>query len=353
MSLSEFRKHPVNGEWSVIASGRRKRPHRLEETRNKPTPKRGCPFEVLGTSTHIEPLLVFDRNGAELHGAEAQNNWFVQVVPNKFPAFVPDIDIKDQHVGPYETRSGYGYHEVLIMREHTRHWSEFNRREAETIFKAYHQRYVDLSAMSSIKYVSIFHNFGPDAGASIYHPHSQFMAIPVVPRDVHRSYRGSERYFLKHGKSVHQRIMRWELQQGERIVYENDTMVAFCPFASRTTFEVRIFPKRRTPDFAGATNRELADAGDAVRRVLKALKTRLGNPSFNFFFHTAHCEDRVCQEHYHWHIEILPKVSIWAGFEVGTGIEISTVDPKDAAAMLRSGARAKARVAKRRSANSK
>lgn len=337
----------MSGEWAVVASGRRKRPHRVVAEKNKPTAKKGCPFEVYGSISRVEPILTLSRNGRDLSGtAEAKKDWFVQVIPNKFPAFVPDLDIKDHEKGPYTVRSGYGFHEVVIMREHTRHWRDYTQGEAKTIFTAYQMRYRELAQEKGIKYVSIFHNFGPDAGASIYHPHSQLMAIPVVPRDVRRSYRGSEEYFREHGRAVHKQLINWELRQGERIVYENDTMVAYCPFASRATFEVRIFPKRRVPDFADATPKELADAGDALRRVMKQMAKKLGNPSFNFFVHTAHCDDKTCQTHYHWHIEIFPKVSIWAGFEVGTGIEISTVSPKDAAKMLRTGSRARARAKK-------
>jgi UDPglucose--hexose-1-phosphate uridylyltransferase len=326
----------VSGEWSVVASGRKKRPHQFAKEKNLPTPKKDCPFEEYGSASRVEPLLALSRNGTDLTGtARAEKDWFVQVIPNKFPAFVPDEDVKDYKVGPYTVRSGYGYHEVIIVREHTRHWKDYTPREAATIFKAYQMRYRELAELKGVKYVAIFHNFGPDAGASIYHPHSQVMAIPVVPRDVRRSYRGSEEYFVDHGTSVHTKLLRWELQQRKRIVYENDTMVAFCPFSSKATFEVRIFPKRRKPDFGDATEKELADAADALAYVLRAMGKKLGNPSFNFFIHTAHCNDQTCQEHYHWHLEIYPKVSIWAGFEVGTGIEISTVSPEDAAKMLR------------------
>jgi len=334
----------VSGEWAVVASGRSKRPHHVVVEKNKPTPKKGCPFEEYGSISHVEPLLSISKNGTVLSGDRARKDWFVQAIPNKFPAFVPDVDIKPHAVGPYTVRSGFGYHEVLIMREHTRHWRDYTKPEATAIFTAYQMRYRDLSERKGIKYVSIFHNFGPDAGASIYHPHSQIMAIPVVPRDVRRSYRGSDQYFADTGRAVHTRLVGWELKQGERIVYENDTMVAYCPFASRATFEVRIFPKRRVPDFGDASKQELADAGDALRHVMKQLAGKLGNPSYNFFIHTAHCNDNACQTHYHWHIEIFPKVSIWAGFEVGTGIEIATVDPADAARMLRTGKRAHARV---------
>lgn len=353
MSVSEFRKHPVSGEWSVVASGRAKRPHSVVREKNKPTPKKDCPFEELGSTSHVEPIIVLSKRGSVLTGEQARRDWFVQAIPNKFPAFVPDVDIKDHRVGPYTVRSGYGYHEVFIMREHTRHWRHYTKSEAAAIFSAYQMRYRELSKLPGVKYVTIFHNFGSDAGASIYHPHSQIMAIPVVPRDVRRSFRGSEAYFAKNGTHVHKQLINWELAQGARIVYENETMVAYCPFASKATFEVRIFPKRRRPDFGDASTRELADAGDALRHVLKALAEKLGNPSFNFFIHTAHRDDNVRQAHYHWHIEIFPKISIWAGFEVGTGIEIATVAPEDAAAMLRTGSRARARVAAARARKKK
>lgn len=325
---SELRRDLVSGDWVVMATGRAKRPGAFKHVDSEaPAPQEGCPFEDPQAAGNGEPLLAYD--------VEGRGDWFVQVIANKFPAFGEGRCDEMHEVGPYTILDGVGRHEIVITRDHTRHWSHFTQPEARAVMKAYHERSVRLLQVPCVRYVSIFHNHGRAAGASVWHPHSQIIAIPVIPPDVGRSLDGSRRYWSENKLCVHCAMMAWEIEDKRRIVFENEHAIAFCPFVSRTAFEVRIFPKRHEPFFERSSDAELADTAEALRQALGRLAEKLNEPAYNFFVHTAPSTASVDYAHYHWHIEILPKTQIWAGFELGTGIEISTISPEDACAYLR------------------
>ena len=336
--ISELRQDPVTGDWVVVATGRARRPDEYAKfrSREKPQPKAGCPFErVLPTAVDV-----YDRAGRRPDPRRSGHprllrDWWVQVVPNKYPAFAPGLCPIPQTLGPYQWQDGIGLHEVVITRDHTRSLGAMTSVEAGAVMTAYRARYLALKGEDCVRYISIFHNHGREAGASVTHPHSQVIAIPVTPPDVSRSLAGSAAYYRRHRTCVHCAMVAFERRQGWRIVFENTHMVAFCPYVSRSAFEIRIFPTRHAPAFEEAGERELASAAEALRVALAKLQRGLGDPHYNFFIHTAPVAGGVGARHYHWHVEIIPKTAVWAGFEIGTGIEISTVSPEAAAAFLR------------------
>ncbi len=337
-NISELRQDIVTGDWVVVATGRAKRPHAFaRHTPERPQPKSTCPFE------RLEPkaVLVYDRAG-ERYRLTAKDRrhleraWWLQVVPNKYPAFseratCPAI----ASYGSYRRTDGVGFHEVVVTRHHTRSLTAMSAGEAAIVIRAYRQRYLALKDEECVRYISIFHNHGRDAGATLSHPHSQIIAIPVIPPDVRRSLQGSASYYRKHRRCVHCAILAFERRDGKRIVYENRDFVVFCPYVSRSAFEVSIFPKRHQPEFEAIDDRETLAAADALRTALAKLGRGLKDPAYNFFIHTAPTAGGRRAPHYHWHIEILPKTAVWAGFEIGTGIEISTISPETAARFLR------------------
>ncbi len=333
--ISELRRDLVSGDWVAVATGRAKRPGAFKQFEAEtPGPKAGCPFEDPQGAGNSEPLLAYDLEGRVL-GEHSRGDWFVQAVRNKFPAFGEGQCDETHEVGPYTVLDGVGSHEVVITRDHERHWGRFTQPEGCAVMKAYHERYVHLLQVPCVRYVSLFHNHGRAAGASVWHPHSQIIAVPVIPPDVGRSFDGSRRYWSENKLCVHCAMMAWEIEDKHRVVFENEHAIAFCPFVSRTAFEVRIFPKRHEPFFERSTDSELADTAEALRQALGCLADKLNEPAYNFFVHTAPSTAAADYAHYHWHIEILPKTQIWAGFELGTGIEISTISPEAAAAYLR------------------
>ncbi len=327
-SISELRQDLVSGDWVVIATGRSKRPNDFIVSKRPAfaQPKDTCPFE-------------------KLFSGATGSDWWVQTIPNKYPAFNPlrrsfseaskSICAVFTKKGPYTTTNGAGSHEVVITADHTRSFAAMTDREAELVVQMYRDRFHMLQDDPCVRYISLFHNHGKLAGASISHPHSQIIAIPVIPPDIASSLEGSKRYFTKEKKCVHCSMLQYDLKNKERLIFAGKHFVTVAPFASRTAFEMRIFPKSHQARFENIAPDEQRDFARTLRISLAKLYRGLKNPDYNFFLHTAPVENSRSHDHYHWHFEILPKTAIWAGFEIGTGIEISTIKPESAAAFLR------------------
>lgn len=324
-SISELRFDLVSKDWVVIATGRGRRPEDFaSQTRIKTeVDPKDCPFcklETQGTPT--------------LEYKDAHGEWLVAVVPNKYPAFAHSDSLRERAEGPYSLMDGVGFHEVVITRDHKKTLAQMSAEEVRRVIDAYQERYLDLANEEFVNYISVFHNNGHEAGASIGHPHSQIIALPLTDPDLQGSLNGSRLFFENQGQCVHCRMMKWDLENKQRIVFENEDFVVLCPFASRVAFELRIYPKEHQPYFERIKDKEKDRLAAALQTALSRLFKGLNDPAYNFFLHTAPADGKD-YSHYHWHFEILPKTSIWAGFEMGTGIEISTVEPEAAAKYLR------------------
>lgn len=342
---SELRFDLVSQDWVVIATARARRPEsfKLEKRRPWREKKEKCPF--CNISTQETPTLIY-AGGQKVPleqpltpkgfvlGKVVPQNWTTIVVPNKYPAFTQGNSLQEREEGPYHLMSGIGFHEVIVSRSHTKSMAQFSTAQLKEVLDVYHERYLDLMNEKFVNYISIFHNHGPEAGASMAHPHSQLIAIPLIDPDIKGSLEGSERYWSAHKKCVHCVMLEWDLKDGRRIVFENKEFVVLCPFASRVSFELRIFPKKHHAYFERVTDEQKKYLAEAFLAALKKLHKGLSNPPHNFFLHTAPCDGKN-YDHYHWHWEILPKTATWAGFELGTGIEISTIEPEKAAEYLR------------------
>jgi UDPglucose--hexose-1-phosphate uridylyltransferase len=148
---------------------------------------------------------------------------------------------------------------------------------------------------------------------------------------------GADEYMQQHGVPVHQAMIDFEVKEGKRIVYENDSFIAFCPFVSKGAYEVRIFPKNQLPRFELADDALLLDCANALNVILRKLFIALDDVDYNFFIHTAPVtrEPLIDYDYYHWHIEVEPRLPIAAGFELSTAIYINPFDPDDCAKHLR------------------
>jgi UDPglucose--hexose-1-phosphate uridylyltransferase len=185
-----------------------------------------------------------------------------------------------------------------------------------------------------VNHISIFHNHGPSAGASIAHPHSQIITTPLIDTDLRGALGNAEHYFRDHQKCVYCEMNEWEKRSGQRIVFENEDFLVVCPFASKTAFQVIVTPKKHLPYFERITEKEKWGLAEAFQTTIKKIHKALNDPDYNFYLHTAPCDGKN-HEYYHWHWTILPKTSTWAGFEIGTRMEISTIEPEKAAEYLR------------------
>ena len=327
-NYSELRQDLVSGDWILVAPKRGAKPHTfLRKKARSPAPLKNCPFENI-LKTH-KPIFVYNGGGKN-------DDWEVVIVENKYPAVVhKNVCAKSFRHGIYSLVGGVGHHNLIVTRDHNRNFAALTSLEANQVFQVFRDRYLMLLNDSCLAYILIFHNWGPDAGATIYHPHYQLIAVPVVPPDVRHSLTGSSNYFKKYKHCVHCDMIKAEKKEGKRIVYENRGAVIIAPFVSREPFELRIFPKKHSPYFENILDTELEDVVSALQLALKRIEKKLGNSDYNFFIHTAPVKEKEKYRHYHWHIEVIPKTNISAGFELGTGIEINVVDPDAAARILR------------------
>ncbi len=337
-NVSELRQDLVSGDWVLIATGRARRVHSfIAEKRQKSEQLISkCPFEDPQATGHGEPLLIYyeDKKKRRVGGAKKLiKEWSLQIVKNKYSAFGPGDCSTTYKEGPYTLMDGAGFHEIIITRDHKKHLALLPLEKVEEVIRAYQERYLVLMENRCINYISIFHNHGFEAGATMSHPHSQLIAMPIIPSDVGRSLRGSYRYHEEHRRCVHCKMLKWEKEE-RRNIFQNEYFIVYAPFAPRTAFEIRIFPRKHQSNFEKINETERKYLAEALWQALHKLYRGLKDPAYNFFIHTSPCDGKD-YSYYHWHIEILPKTSIWAGFELGTGIEISTIEPEEVAKFLR------------------
>lgn len=326
--ISELRQDLVSGEWVVISKARALRPHpEFKKRKSFKQSKNNCPFENPQETGHGKPLLIYYKNSNK-------KDWILQIVPNKFPAFGKGICSYEHKEGPYKWLDGVGFHEVVILRDHNKHFALLSEEELGMVIKAYQERYLKLKNESCVEFIFIFHNYGIEAGASISHPHSQIIAIPVIPPDVARSIKGSREYYDKNKKCVHCQMIEFEKEQKKRVVVENEKFIAFMPFASKSDFEIRIFPKKHEFAFELINEEEKKFLSKILKIIFQKIYKNINDPAYNFFIHTAPVQTDYFK-FYHWHIEILLKTSVFGGVELGTGIEICSISPEDAATIIR------------------
>ncbi len=332
---SELRQDLISGDWILIAPGRAKRLGQFTKKRERrKTHKSDCPFEDPVKAGGGSLIALYKESAMPL--SSKRENWRIQIVPNKYPAVTHNgTEAKLKKKGIYSTMAGVGYHELVITRDHNKDFPRLKRRDANLVFKAFRDRYLTLLNDKELAYVSIFHNWGHVAGASVYHPHYQIIALPVVPPDIEHSLNGSKRYFKENKICIHCLQIKTEKMEKKRVIFENEGAIAFAPFVSRSEFEIRIFPKKHMPFFEDTPIYTMDYVAEALQKILAHLGKALNNPGYNFFIHTAPIKKKNKNKHYHWHIEVHPKITTPAGFELGTGIEINVIDPDEAARFIK------------------
>ena len=332
---SELRFDLVSRDWVVIATGRARRPEtfKLEKGKAKEVAKKDCPFCQIDTQE--KPTLIFSHGVEVSYQGKIPSDWTTIVVPNKFPAFIPYPELKIRREGPfYAKMNAAGFHEVVVTKDHNRALGQFKVAEVKEVFDVYQKRYLALMHKKFVNHISIFHNHGASAGASIAHPHSQIVTTPLVDIDLSKAVSNAENFYKKNDQCIYCRMNEWDLKTKKRIVFENKDFMVVCPFASKLAFQMIVSPKKHSPYFERITEEEKWSLAEAFLQAMAKLYKGLNNPDYNFYLHSAPCDEKE-HPHYHWHWTILPKTSSWAGFEIGTRMEISTIEPEKAAAYLR------------------
>jgi len=329
--MPKLRQDPTTKEWIIFATERAKRPDDFIRERSnlkKRTRDLACPF-CPGNEASTPPAVL------TLPG-ENSLEWSVRVVPNKFAALVPGQDRVHKRVGNiYRELEGVGVHEVIIEApEHDQTLALMPDERVLCVLKAYKQRYQSLSQEPWARLVLIFKNHGESAGTSLEHPHSQLIAMPVVPKDMRQRYEIATAYYDDAGRCIYCDLVKEEIELKERIVLETDCFVVFHPFASRFPFETWITPKRHEPSFGNVPDEDLKELAQVLKSALSGLFTALEDPDYNYVIHSAPVEDEQ-KGYYLWHIQIIPRLTKIAGFELGSGMSINTALPEETAKFIR------------------
>lgn len=261
--------------------------------------------------------------------------WTVRVVPNKYPALVKEGVWSSSRRGVYESLTGLGVHEVIIESpEHVVDVAALDEKQLAAILRVYRERMLDLRKDDRWHSILVYKNQGAPAGATLEHVHSQLIALPETPEQLCSEIDGARKYYEDNGRCLFCEMIRQDTEGGERLVAEHERWVALCPYAARFPFEIWILPKRHAPYFEGSSDQDLAEFAYCLRDALARLNRVLDHPPFNYLIH-SHPSDGAETRHYHWHIEILPKLVQVAGFEWGSGMFINPVAPEEAARLLR------------------
>ena len=274
--MNELRRDPITARWIIVPLDKMAEVSDLI-TEQHAKNKDNCAF-CYGGEAQTPPEISAHRN----YGAANTPNWTIRVVPNKFPALRIEGDLNREGVGVFDVMNGVGAHEVIIdTPDHFRDMADLTHAETEEVVWAYRARSLDLRKDNRFKYILIFKNYGRSAGASLEHPHSQLIALPIVPKRVHEEMEGASRYYDYKDRCVFCDIMREELEEKDRIIYNDDKFIAFCPYVSRFSYEVWILPKKHSSDFANIDRDSVASFARALRDSLARIKGLLKDPSIH------------------------------------------------------------------------
>jgi len=326
--MPELRQNIITGDWVVVAPERAKRPRDFVIPKSvKIADKTKCPFCV-GTDGYKANEKI------RMHAAP-----HVYVIENRYPAFVMDDTERSVRSfypedGFYRARASVGDHEVVVIEDHDTPLFKIPKLILNEMMEVIRSRYVWMKEHEKVVSIMPIYNHGAEAGASIDHPHAQIFASGIVSNTVGREIDGADNYYGVAGNCVYCDMIAHEQMEKVRIVFENDKFIAINFYASRFPFETWILPKKHESQFEMTTKESMTQFSDALWEVLKMIDKTLENPPLNFFVHTLPTiiEDSAS---FHWHLEIVPRVSRYGGFELGSEVIINTMPPEEATHYLK------------------
>jgi UDPglucose--hexose-1-phosphate uridylyltransferase len=329
--LPELRKDPVTGRWVIISTDRRKRPNDFRLERPIVIGEQYCPFCAGRESMTPPEVLAFRQNGT----APNSPGWDLRVVPNKFPALQVEGTLDRQGEVLFDRMNGIGAHEVIIETpDHGKLLAAMSEAEIERVLWAFRERIVDLKRDIRFRYILIFKNHGAAAGATLEHSHSQLIALPIVPDFVREELEGAKHHFAAKERCVFCDIIRQEVTSGQRVIHENPDIVALSPYAPRFPFETWLLPRSHSARFEDAPRQIYESLARMLKSILGRMNKALESPAYNLIVHNSPFSEQT-GEFYHWHLELMPKLTRTAGFEWGTGFYINPTSPEEAAQVLR------------------
>jgi len=330
--MSELRQDPTTKEWVITAPERAKRPQRIPKKRRVeeiPSWDESCPF-CPGNESQTPPEVF------KLPLSSEDSAWEVRVIPNRFAALMPEGSAERSEAGRFFRKmGGFGIHEVIIESpSHNTPMALMSYQQVEKVLIAYLERYNTLKKSRQLKFITIFKNHGWASGTSLIHPHSQLVATPIMAPHYRRKFDVAHEYYADIGRCLYCDLLAGELEKGERVIAQTKQFVIFHPYASRVPYEAWIVPKKHHASFGLFPVIHLAELAVVIKDTLFCLYQELDNPAFNLMIDTSTTADEE-DPYYHWHIRIVPRLTTIAGFEMGSGIYISTALPEDTASIMR------------------
>jgi UDPglucose--hexose-1-phosphate uridylyltransferase len=331
MHKNEMRLDPLTDEWTVFSEARAHQPTAasvLDETAGDP---------------ELNPFLAGKEEYAAhtLHRFERGGEWRVRVVPNRAPVLQVEGDPTRHGDGFYDHMDGVGAHEVVIETNDRRALEDLDLWQIEQVVLAWKSRMLDLMRDPRLRAFSVVKSVGQAAGALVGHALSQVVSFAVIPARLKRKMEVARKFYAHKKRSIFEDILSEEVRNGTRMVYENHGFCAFCPYASRTPFEIAVYPKRQSPDFHAITEEEVVQLANTLQVVLQKLNGALDHPPYQLALITAPTRTQR-QDHwgtidrdFRWHIELVPRLYPMGPLEFATGSWINGVWPEVAAEWLR------------------
>jgi UDPglucose--hexose-1-phosphate uridylyltransferase len=341
--LPEFRRDIITDEWVLIAAERAKRPKNFKEEKIDIETKINivCPFD--SGNEHMTPpeILRISSSGKIV---DSRSPWQIRVVPNKFPALRLDSALSTKKIGIYDVMNGFGLHEVVINSpEHLLNLNQLSEFNIRLIIETYVRRLREIKKDLRINSVVIMLNQGKDAGASLEHTHSQIFAIPFISPVLEKELHGIKRYYKNNKCCAVCDILNFEIEDCKRKVFENKDFLIIEPFASRGPFETWIIPKKHNSNFENISDEEIKLFAECLKVLVDFFHYELNDASFNYYIHTGPLNTDT-NYHYHWHFELMPKLSMKAGFEIATSIDINIAIPEYTADFMKDSIMAKSKT---------
>lgn len=329
MSLHQIRQNKATKEWVIFAPDRGDRPKdfaKKDRKKDLPEHDKECPF-CSGNEDKLTNVIM------EIPGTNGK--WQTRVVPNKYPALIPEGDSERETADFYLKMNSYGRHEVIIESPyHNRDISLMSSDEISRVVETYHRRYLDVMKTNKNMVPLIFRNHGEHAGTSLQHPHSQLIVTGFVPHHIRWREIEAQRYHDEWGKCIFCEMLKFELKKEIRVVMKEKTMIALVPFAADVPFEIWIIPRQHKADFGKISDDEKSDLVIILQSILSKYYNKLNDPDYNYIINTS-ARYETGEPHLHWYLQIRPRLTTRAGFEIGSGISINPSIPEEDAKFLR------------------
>ncbi len=324
--MPQLRQNFITGDWVVIAPERAKRPNEyVTPDTVKKQPKAKCPF-CPGKPAYQTRIKEYDTPHTYL-------------IRNKYPAYVES----KKEISPrafkvenrfYRVREAIGGHDVQIIKDHDLDLPKFPKEVWMELFEAAIRRFNFFRKEKGNEYTMWIYNHGPEAGASIEHPHAQIFSSPIIPNVISKELEHTQNYYEENGRCAFCDMLAHEKQEKVRIVAENSHFLAFTFFAARFPFEVWLLPKEHQTIFEHITRPDLEALAEIIREVLTTYDKALNDPPLNIYLHNI--PHTIGETHYyHWHLEFAPRLTGYGGYELGSGVIIDVYSPEEAAKFLR------------------